>query len=68
MLSRATRRDNMYILGGLKPEDFIPIMPALAELTPERRASLPQGVLQFLADMQAQDDAAAAEDDQGQDA
>ena len=53
MLSRATHRDNIFILGGLTPEDFTPIMPSLQDMSPEQQAKLPPKLRAFLASMPA---------------
>jgi hypothetical protein len=48
MLSRSVRRDRLFILGGLTPDDFASIMPAPSSLTVAQRAKLPPQLLLFL--------------------
>jgi hypothetical protein len=51
MLSRSTHRDNIFILGGLAPEDFTPIMPCLQDMSTEQQDKLPAKLKAFLGSM-----------------
>lgn len=48
MCSRVTTRSNLFILGGLKPEDFVPITPMLSDMTPQQVAQLSPQMRNFL--------------------
>ena len=48
MVSRVTTRSKLFILGGLKPEDFVPITPMLGDMTPQQRQQLSPEMHNFL--------------------
>ena len=56
MLSRTTKRDNMFILGGIEAKDFTPVMPALSTLDAEALAQLPEEARAFLRGLEDQQD------------
>jgi hypothetical protein len=59
MLSRCCNRTNLFILGGLKPADFVPIMPALSAMTDAEQRHIPHLLRQLLERMEAAEAEAA---------